>query len=64
MYDAFQLAYDAIQAGAKGVDMGRNIWQNEHPVAAMRSIRAIVHENATAQQARELYDGIVAGKVK
>lgn len=64
VYDAFQLAYDAIQAGAKGVDMGRNIWQNEHPVAAMRSIRAIVHENATAQQARELYDGIVAGKVK
>ena len=60
VYDAFAIAYDAVSAGAAGVDMGRNIWQTEHPVATMRAVRAIVHEGATAQQAGELYDGLVA----
>ena len=36
--DAFQLAHDALQQGAIGVDMGRNIWQNDHPIAMIRAI--------------------------
>ncbi|MCM8781649.1 MAG: 3-hydroxy-5-phosphonooxypentane-2,4-dione thiolase [Candidatus Omnitrophica bacterium] len=54
--DALELAYNAIQCGAKGVDMGRNIWQSEHPVAMIRAIRAIVHENATLKRAQELFN--------
>ncbi|MDA4112291.1 MAG: 3-hydroxy-5-phosphonooxypentane-2,4-dione thiolase, partial [Thaumarchaeota archaeon] len=45
--DVFQLAHDAIGQGAVGVDMGRNIWQNDNPVAMIKAIRAVVHENAT-----------------
>ncbi|HZD12430.1 MAG TPA: 3-hydroxy-5-phosphonooxypentane-2,4-dione thiolase [Candidatus Binatus sp.] len=54
--DAFQLAHDAIAEGAVGVDMGRNIWQSEHPVAMIKAIRGIVHENATVREAKEAYD--------
>lgn len=53
--DVFQLVYDALQQGAAGVDMGRNIWQNDHAVAMIRAIRALVHENATPKVAMELY---------
>ncbi len=56
--DVFQLTARAIQQGAVGVDMGRNIWQNDFPVAMIEAIRAIVHENATPQVALELYQEI------
>src|SRR2546427_797570 len=49
--DAFQLAYDAIQEGAVGVDMGRNIWQSDHPVPMIRAIREIVHGGSTVREA-------------
>jgi putative autoinducer-2 (AI-2) aldolase len=52
--DVLRLAYDALQGGAAGLDMGRNIWQHDHPVAMIRAIRAIVHEGATPRQAYEL----------
>jgi putative autoinducer-2 (AI-2) aldolase len=53
--DALQLAFHAVQHGAVGVDMGRNIFQSEHPVAMIRAVRAVVHENATADQAYDLF---------
>jgi len=53
--DAMQLTYNAIKAGAVGVDMGRNIWQSENPVPMIRAIRSIVHQNATVDQAFKLY---------
>jgi putative autoinducer-2 (AI-2) aldolase len=53
--DILNLVYDAIDAGAVGVDMGRNIWQNDHPIAVIKAIRSIVHENTTAKEAYELF---------
>jgi len=53
--DALQLTYNAIREGAAGVDMGRNIFQSDHPVAMIRAVRAIVHENATVDEAYDLY---------
>ena len=55
--DALDLAYDAIQEGAHGVDMGRNIWQSSNPVGMIRGIRAIVHDRATPKEALELVKG-------
>ena len=54
--DAFELAYNAVQEGAVGVDMGRNIWQNDYPVGMIRAIRAIVQENATVKEATEIFN--------
>ncbi|MBI3023882.1 MAG: 3-hydroxy-5-phosphonooxypentane-2,4-dione thiolase [Thaumarchaeota archaeon] len=54
--DVFELAYNALREGAVGVDMGRNIWQNESPVAMIKAIRAIVHEDANAREALDSYN--------
>lgn len=53
--DAIQMAYDALQAGAIGVDMGRNIFQSSSPVAMIKAVRAIVHEKATPDEAYEVF---------
>lgn len=53
--DALQLTFDAINDGASGVDMGRNIWQSDHPVAMIKAIRSIVHENYNFQEAYNLF---------
>jgi putative autoinducer-2 (AI-2) aldolase len=54
--DALQIAYDAIGNGAVGVDMGRNIWQSEYPVAMISAIRAIVHKKASVKEAFDLFN--------
>jgi putative autoinducer-2 (AI-2) aldolase len=53
--DALQLTFDAINDGASGVDMGRNIWQSDHPIAMIKAIRSIVHENYNFQEAYNLF---------
>ena len=54
--EALKLAYNAIQQGAAGVDMGRNIFQSDAPVAMIQAIRTVVHENETPEKAFELYN--------
>lgn len=54
--EAFKLAYNAIQKGAKGVDMGRNIFQSEYPVAVMKTIKSIVHNNISWEEACKLFN--------
>lgn len=54
--DALQTAYDAIQAGAVGVVMGRNIWQNDHAVAMIKAVRAVVHGNETPKEAHDIFN--------
>ena len=53
--DALTMAYNAIQQGASGVDMGRNIFQSEAPIAMIQAIRAVVHENEKPEKAFDLY---------
>ncbi len=57
--DALELAYNAIKAGAVGVDMGRNIWQSKHPVPMIRAVRTIVHGNSNVEQAYNLYKKLI-----
>ncbi len=59
--DTLQLAYDAISKGARGVDMGRNIWQADHPVAALRAVRGVVQENMKVNEAFELFESLSKG---
>ncbi len=53
--DALELAYNAISKGAAGVDMGRNVFQAEDPVAMIQAIRKVVHEGETAEEAYKFY---------
>ena len=54
-FDALKMAYNAIQAGALGVDMGRNIFQAEAPVAMIQAVRKVVHEGASPEEAYDYY---------
>ena len=62
--EVFEFVHDGIQKGAIGVNLGRNIWQDEYPVGAIKAIRAIVHDGATPQQAQEIYNTVKNEQVK
>jgi len=53
--DALKMARNAIDQGANGVDMGRNIFQSENPVAMIQAVRKVVHENADAESSYDLF---------
>jgi putative autoinducer-2 (AI-2) aldolase len=53
--DALTMAYRAVEDGAAGVDMGRNIFQSDDPVAMIRAIGAVVHESAKPQAAYDQF---------
>ena len=53
--DALQMARNAIDRGASGVDMGRNIFQSDAPVAMIQAVRKVVHEGLSAKQAFDYY---------
>lgn len=54
--EVFDFVWDGMQKGAIGVNLGRNIWQNEFPVGMIKAISAIIHDNATPAQAEEIYN--------
>jgi putative autoinducer-2 (AI-2) aldolase len=54
--DALTMAYNAVQGGAAGVDMGRNIFQADSPTAMIRAVNAVVHENVKPENALEMYN--------
>jgi len=53
--EALKLSYDAIHHGASGVDMGRNIWQSDWPVAMIKAVRAIVHRDVDSKEAYGIF---------
>jgi len=53
--DALTMAYNAVQEGASGVDMGRNIFQSDAPEVMMKVIGKVVHENLKPKDAYDLY---------
>ena len=53
--DALRMAHNATREGAAGVDMGRNIFQAESPVAMIQAVRMVVHEQAKPEQAYDFY---------
>jgi len=53
--EALEMAYKAVDQGAAGVDMGRNIFQSEAPIAMMKAIRKVVHDLEKPQRAYELF---------
>ena len=56
--EVFDFVHDGMQKGAIGVNLGRNVWQNPHPVAMMRALNAVVHDEATPKQAFDLFKSL------
>ncbi len=61
-FDALEMAFKAINEGAHGVDMGRNIFQSDSPVGMAAAIGKVVHEKYTPKQAFEVYEEIKNAK--
>jgi len=53
--DALEMSKNAIEKGAIGVDMGRNIFQSDSPIGMIKAVRAIVHDNVSVDEAYEIY---------
>jgi putative autoinducer-2 (AI-2) aldolase len=53
--DVLKFVHDGMQRGARGVNLGRNIWQDANPVGMARALRAVIHAKASPEQALELY---------
>ena len=62
--DALKMAYNAIQEGAAGVDMGRNIFQSSAPQAMIKAVGKVVHENMKPKDAYELFETLKNEKKK
>lgn len=60
--EVFEFVYDGMQRGAIGVTLGRNVWQNDQPVAVAQALRAIIHEGANAKEAHDLFNSIKSGE--
>ena len=56
--DALTMAYNAVTQGASGVDMGRNIFQSDAPVAMIQAVGAVVHEGMKPKEALKLYNSL------
>ena len=59
-FDALKMAYKAISQGAAGVDMGRNIFLADDPVAMTQAVAAVVHKNQKPEHAFDLYNSLKA----
>lgn len=62
--DALTMAYNAIQQGASGVDMGRNIFQSDAPTAMIKAVHKVVHEDLKPKEALDLYETLKNEKGK
>ena len=56
--EALELCYKAINEGAAGVDMGRNVFQSTHPVAMIQAVHATVHQGLTPDEAFQLFNDL------
>jgi putative autoinducer-2 (AI-2) aldolase len=62
--DVLELCYNAIQCGAIGVDMGRNVWQHAYPEAILRGVRGVIHEGLKVKEALDLVESLKTEKTR
>ncbi len=60
--EVFDFVYDGLQRGATGVNLGRNVWQDPHPVAMMRSLHALIHDGLRPDEAAALYGELASSE--
>ncbi len=54
--EVFEFVYDGMGNGAIGLNLGRNVWQHAYPVAMIKALRAIIHENASVKDAQDIFE--------
>jgi putative autoinducer-2 (AI-2) aldolase len=56
--EVFDFVHDGMEKGAIGVNLGRNVWQNDFPIGMIRALHAIIHEGATPDDAQNIYGSV------
>lgn len=56
--DALTMAYKAVQEGAAGVDMGRNIFQSDAPSSMIQAVAKVVHEQMPPADAHDFFKAL------
>jgi putative autoinducer-2 (AI-2) aldolase len=59
--EVFEFVYDGMQKGAIGVNLGRNVWKHDHPIAMMKALGAVIHEKADVDGAVEVFEKVKKG---
>lgn len=54
--EVFEFVHDGMQKGAIGINLGRNVWQNSHPVAVAKGLKAIIHGGASPKEALAVFN--------
>jgi putative autoinducer-2 (AI-2) aldolase len=62
--EVFEFVHDGMQRGSAGINLGRNVWQNQDPVPMAKALRAIVHEGADVDAAVAIFDDAKHGAAK
>jgi putative autoinducer-2 (AI-2) aldolase len=62
--EALEMAYRAVNEGAAGVDMGRNIFQSEAPAAMLRAVASVVHDGSSPAEAYETFRELSHSKLE
>jgi len=60
--EVLEFVYDGMQKGAIGINLGRNVWQGNHPVAMTRALHGIIHNNMSVKAAHELFEDVKNNK--
>ncbi|MFH0409073.1 3-hydroxy-5-phosphonooxypentane-2,4-dione thiolase LsrF, partial [Klebsiella quasipneumoniae] len=63
-HEALEMCWRAIDQGASGVDMGRNIFQSSAPRAMLKAVKKVVHENLNAREAYQFWQEEKQGELK
>ena len=53
--EVFEFVHDGLQKGSIGINLGRNVWQDAHPVAMAKALNAIIHKKVNVKEAGEIY---------
>jgi len=62
--EVLEFVHDGMKKGAIGVNLGRNIWQNDFPVPMIKALRAIIHDKAAVKEANEIFEQEKIKKLK
>ena len=60
--DTLKMIYGALQGGAKGIVMGRNVWQSPHPTALLKAVYGLIHENMQVKEASDLLEHEISAR--
>ena len=58
--DTLKMIHGALQGGARGIVMGRNVWQSPHPTALLSAVYGLIHENMNVKEAVDLLEQKIA----